>query len=421
MVDTDSSEFRDGWKTLLASFAGLAFGVATLAVSYTIGAFIEPLHAEFGWTRAQILAAGGMASVTVGLISLAVGWLTDRMNVRRLIIGSQLGFGLSFLLMAVGIRSLPTFYATYLLMAVLGAATIAVPFAKLITTEFVRHRGLALGIAMAGTGVCGLLVPPYTAYVVEQFGWRAGYVAIGLLPLAIALPLSTLFVRDRLAESNQAAQTKHKSRPAGRDSDVALPAAVKGYRFWVLFAVFFTGSSVMTALITNFIPILGDRGYPATQAAAMAGSFGLAVIAGRVMVGFLIDRIWAPLVGCTMFLVAAAAIAALGAINLGTECLVVTIILTGLAAGAEVDLTGYLVARYFGLRHFGMIYAGIYMGFALGPGLTTPLFGAGRDALGTYAPGLYVAAIALAGAALLLPTLGRYPEGVGVARLAADG
>ena len=78
---------------------------------------------------------------------------------------------------------------------------------------------------------------------------------------------------------------------------------------------------------------------------------------------------------------------------------------------------GYLVARYFGLRNFGMIYAGIYVGFALGPGLTTPLFGAGRDALGSCVPGLYVAAVALAGAALLLPTLGRYPQRVDLTRL----
>ncbi len=417
MVEADVREFRDGWKTLVASFAGLAFGVATLAVSYTIGTFIEPLRAEFGWTRAQILAAGGMVSVTVGLISLAVGWLTDRMNVRHLIIGSQAGFGLAFLLMAVGIRDLPTFYGLYLLMAILGAATIAVPFAKLITTEFVEYRGLALGLAMAGTGICGLLVPPYTAYIVENFGWRAGYVAIGLLPLTISLPLSILFLRDRLAESTRPADPDQASRLAGSDNDIALPTAIRGYRFWVLFAVFFAGSSVMTALLTNFIPILGDRGYPPTQAAAMAGSFGLAVIAGRVVVGFLIDRIWAPLVGCVLFLVASAAIALLGAIDLGTTGLVILIVVTGLAAGAEVDLMGYLVARYFGLRNFGMIYAGIYVGFALGPGLTTPLFGAGRDALGSYVPGLYVAAVALAGAALLLPTLGRYPQRVGLTRL----
>ena len=158
-VPAEPGEFRRGWGVLLASFAGLAFGVATLAISYTIGVFIDPLREEFGWSRAQIFGAGTIVSLVVGVLSLGVGWLTDRVNVRKLIIVSQLGFGLAFFAMAAGIHNLPSFYALYFLMGVCGVATIAVPFAKIITADFVRNRGLALGLAMSGSGLCGLLVP----------------------------------------------------------------------------------------------------------------------------------------------------------------------------------------------------------------------------------------------------------------------
>lgn len=77
---------------------------------------------------------------------------------------------------------------------------------------------------------------------------------------------------------------------------------------------------------------------------------------------------------------------------------------------------GFLVARYFGLRHFGKIYAAIYIGFALAPGFTTPLLGAARDHYGNYSVGLYVAAVALLGAAVLLISLGRYPPLTGAAQ-----
>jgi len=144
----------------------------------------------------------------------------------------------------------------------------------------------------------------------------------------------------------------------------------------------------------------------------MAGSFGIAVVAGRIIVGYLIDRLWAPLIGFLIFMPAALAIVMLGGGGLSTTALVATILMSGFAAGAEVDLMGYLVSRYFGLRHFGKIYAAIYIGFALGPGLTNPLFGASRDSSGTYELGLMFIAQALVVAAVLFLTLGRYPDSV---------
>ncbi len=141
----------------------------------------------------------------------------------------------------------------------------------------------------------------------------------------------------------------------------------------------------------------------------MAGTFGIAVIVGRIIVGGLIDRIWAPMVGFALFVPAAIATALLGT-NLPLELTVLAIFVAGFAAGAEVDLMGFLVARYFGLRHFGKVYAGLYIGFALGPAICTPIFGGARDALGSYEIPLYAAAAVMFVSAVLLITLGPYPD-----------
>jgi MFS family permease len=389
-----------------------------LSFPYTIGVFIEPLNAEFGWSRAQILTAGSVVSLSVGGLSLLVGWLSDRMNVRTLIISSQIAFGLAFMVMAVGINNLPSFYGLYFLMSVAGMATSAVPFAKLITADFVQNRGLALGIAMSGTGFCALVAPPYAAHIVETFGWRAGYMAIGLLPLVLAMPASLLFIRnpDLLATPGEnvasPGRTTSVQSRTSYSPDNALRSAISSYRFWVLFTIFTLGSSVMTMLLTNFIPILGDRGYSPTLAATMAGSFGITLIAGRIGVGYLIDRFWAPLIGCIVFVPATLAVTLLAALDLGTWGLVIAILMIGLAAGSEVDLMGYLVSRYYGLLHFGKIFAGVYIGFALIPGLITPFFGATRDHYGSYVPGLYLCAIALLIISVLFLTLGPYPNKV---------
>jgi predicted MFS family arabinose efflux permease len=133
------------------------------------------------------------------------------------------------------------------------------------------------------------------------------------------------------------------------------------------------------------------------------------VIAGRVIVGILIDRIWAPGVGFAFFVPAALAVVILAIGDLGTTATVAMIVVAGFAAGAEVDLMGYLVSRYFGLSHFGRIYAGLYVFFAAGPGITTPFFGGARDTYGSYELPLFAAAISLGIAALLLVSLGAYP------------
>ncbi len=411
-MTTEQGEFQRGWGTVLASVVGLAFGVATLAISYSIGVFIAPLNEEFGWTRQQVLLASPIVSIAVMGLTPVVGWITDRFGVRRMIILSQLGFGLGFFLIGAFTYNLWVFLGAYFLLALLGAGTIAVTFAKLITHEFVKHRGLALGLAMTGSGFCGFIVPPYAAYIVETFGWRAGYFALGLLPLVFALPLAIKFVHDppRAGASEQANQDATVAVTIDTTGEMTAGQALKSYRFWAMAVIFMLGSCAITALITNFVPILADEGYPPTQAAAMAGSFGLAVIAGRIIVGILIDRIWAPGVGFAFFAPAALAVVLLGTGELGTVTTIGTIIVAGFAAGAEVDLMGYLVSRYFGLSHFGKIYAGLYVFFALGPGITTPLFGGARDTYGSYELPLYAAAAALGAAALLLISLGAYPR-----------
>jgi MFS family permease len=400
---------------IIACIAGFACSLATLGVTYSIGVFITPLHREFGWNREQILTTQLIVTVIAVLASPIVGWICDRHGVRRLLIASQLGFGLSFFALASRPHSLVEFYSLYGVMALLAAGTLGIPFVKLLTSRFDRRRGLALGIAMTGSGLCGIVVPPYVAAILQHYGWRAAYAGLGLLPLLLALPLTIAFVHDLAparpqgARSPAAAGAQPRVRGTAHDADLGIGGAVRGYRFWFMCVAFFICSGAITAFLTNLVPLLTERGFATTRAASFAASFGLAVIVGRVAVGALIDRYWAPLVGVALFAPAAAAIAALSLLPLSPGWTVGAISLAGLAAGAEVDLMGYLVSRYYDLRHFATVYAAIYMAFALGPGIVVPLLGRMRDLSGSYATGLSVIAAGVLLCGLLLLGLGRYP------------
>jgi MFS family permease len=319
---------------------------------------------------------------------------------------SQLAFGLSFIAIALFVTNLASFYALYALMALCGGGTIAVTFAKLLTLRFVEHRGLALGLAMAGTGLCSVLVQPYAAWVVEHHGWRAGYVALGLLPLLVGFPASWMFVHDDPASRTVVAQPEVAAPTAG----VPWQRAILDRRFWAMGLAMALCSAAMTSLIATFVPMLEDRGYDKGTAAWMAGSFGFAVIGGRVLVGFLIDRWWAPLVGFCFFVPAAIGIAVLALVPLSAPATMACIALAGLAAGAEVDLLAYLVSRYFGQRDFGRIYAGQYLFFVLGPGVLVPLFGVLRAATQGYQAPVLATAAGVMVCGLLLLSMGRYPR-----------
>jgi MFS family permease len=405
-------EFRRHWGLVLASHLGLMLGVSTMAFAYTIGIFTRPLMLEFGWSDAQILAALVFVTVPTLVMAVVAGWIADRYGVRRVVLVSQLAFGLSFFAIALFVTNLASFYALYALMALCGGGTIAVTFAKLLTLRFVKHRGLALGFAMAGTGLCSVLVQPYAAWVVEHHGWRAGYVALGLLPLLVGFPASWLFVRDAPATAPVDAQAGAAGQAGAAAPTAGVPwqRAILDRRFWAMGCAMALCSAAMTSLIATFVPMLEDRGYDKGTAAWMAGSFGFAVIGGRVLVGFLIDRWWAPLVGFCFFVPAAIGIAVLALVPLSAPATIACIALAGLAAGAEVDLMAYLVSRYFGQRDFGRIYAGQYLFFVLGPGVLVPLFGVLRAATQGYQAPVLATAAGVVVCGLLLLSMGRYPR-----------
>jgi len=187
---TSGGEFANGWPLVAASFLGIAFSVSVLGAGYSLGLFVQPLEAEFGWARGQIQLAPLVLAGSVIPMSFVVGWLADRFGPKRLIVFSQLGFGIVYVALGLLTHDLATFYALYFAMGVLVAGTLPMTFTKILTNAFNAKRGFAIGLALSGTGLCAFAVPIYGALLIEQFGWRIGYVGLALLPALIAMPVA---------------------------------------------------------------------------------------------------------------------------------------------------------------------------------------------------------------------------------------
>ncbi|OYQ31634.1 hypothetical protein CHU95_21090 [Niveispirillum lacus] len=397
------SEFSQGWKVVVASALGIGTGLSPIPF-YTIGVFVAPLSAEFGWAVDQIMFS--LMIMTLGAVVMGpiAGMLADRFGVRPVVLASVTLFGLTLAGFALSNGSLTLFYINWLLLSSLGAGTLPVTWTRAVSNWFNTHRGLALGLSLLGTGLFGAGAKLYANYLIGEFGWRTAYIGLALLPLLIALPTAYFLFRDTTDAKAKGAPVRQAHR------GFSLRQAMKGYRFWLLAIAFIPISFAVGGPIPNLEKIFTSKGIDVQQAVQIASIIGPSVIAGRIIGGWLIDRIWAP--GVAFVLLSLPAIACWLLTGDATTPLMATfaVILIGFAAGVEYDMLAFLVSRYYGMRCYGAIYGLVYGFFALGAGFGPYTFGRIFVQTGSYDAGLlYGGVMLLVGAASLL-LLGRYPD-----------
>ena len=399
-------EFGDGWSTALLSLAGVASSVSVLLI-YSLGSLIVPLQQGLGWSRADLqlavsfLAAGGALSVWL------VGALNARFGMRRVTAVSMLALALAFAAVSQLHGSIVWLYAAYFVLPFIGIGTTPVTWTQIVNLRFVRQRGLALSLVLCGSGISAALLPLLLSWSIGRWGWQAGYLTLALMPLAMWV----LRTWSRLP--TRAALPVLQAAASAQSTDAGLPFAtvLRHWKFWVCNVALSLVVSAIYGLATNTVPLLRDIGLAPAVAAGVFGMFGVSLIAGRIVVGALLDRLWAPgvaaaalmlpAVGCLLLLRADA--------HTAVSTLMIATALCGAGSGAEFDIAAYLMSRLFGLRDYGRLF-GLHLALVtIGSALAPFGFAALLRSTGGYGAMLALCAGAcLLGPALLL-TLGRMP------------
>lgn len=375
----------------------MALGV-TAIFFYTQGLFIKPLAAQFGWSRAQASMMPTIFGLTFAVVGPLCGRAVDRFGVRPVTAVSILCLSAGFFALSMMTGDLYQFAAIILFIAVFGSATSAIPYVRLVGSWFDKARGLAIGVIMMGTGVTALFAPRLAGAYIAEHGWRSAYQVLAVVAL-LALPLVLVWGSERTG-----AKTQVQQRAA---AGMSFREAVSTRRFWVLGITFALAGSAIAGLAPHFVPMLQDRGMSLPQAGIAFGWVGIAIVGGRLLTGFLCDHVFAPLIATATL--AMAALGCLGLVYLGPAFAIPGALLIGLSMGAEIDLAGYMSARYFGLRSYGTIFGFQYGLFSLGAGVGPLLNGLLFDRFGNYDAALIAAAaILLLGIPFVL-SLGRYP------------
>lgn len=389
-----------GWQRSLAgAVVGCATGVSALLM-YTNGLFVAGLAQDFGLTRVQFGFGVLLVTMTLAFANPVVGWLVDRVGAKWLSVAGLLLLSAGFATLGSFIHSIQGYYLLQMLVALAGAASGPIAYSKIVNETFVRHRGIALGITMTGIGLTAAAIPPVLAGIIADEGWRSGYHNLAFVPLLGTVLTAVLLPARHAAGSSRSAPV---AQAAAAGSDFLRTKA-----FWMLAGTFFVLSLSFMGLVPHLVPMLGDAGLDPRTAGRFAGQMGLAVIGSRMLVGLALDRVFAPRVALVTCVVAAAG--NLVFLLQGVGAASITAIAMGIALGAELDLMGFLVARYFGLAQFGKIYGWLYFAFIFASGLGPLWVGAVRDGTGSYSLALVGSCVGLLVSCVGFLLMPRYPD-----------
>jgi MFS family permease len=400
---TDYTEFKAGWPVVLSSLLGIGLGLSPLPF-YTLGAFAPHLMKTFHWSLVEIFSALPITTLVVLVAGPAAGFLAGRFGARLVAITSLVLFAFSYMSLGFSNGSLTLYYIQWAVAALVGAGTLPITWTVAVNQRFDRRKGLALGISMMGTGIFGFFCKPLIAWLIPTFGWRGAFVGIGLLPILIALPAAMLLYRERPISESTPAQLRASASPTG----LSFAETIKTWRFWLIALVLIPVSFALSGPLPNMETILTKAGFAGPAIVKLASLIGLSALVGRLVGGWLLDLFWAPAIALFLFAVPGVASLLLAQPHLSTLGAALAIFLVGFSVGVEYDLVAYLVARYFGMRDYTAIYGLLYVFFALGAGVSSPIFGWSVEKTGSYRLILEVGLCLLVVGGLSLLTLGKY-------------
>jgi MFS family permease len=393
------------WRRYGGNLPPAMLGMTLVAVhAYALGVMIAPLEQEFGWSRAEISAGPLVTSVVALLLAVYGGKAVDHFGPRRVAL-----IGVPFYAAALALISTagPSLISWLLLYALLAVALICIypsVWAAAIAQRFERYRGLALAVVLSGTGIASAIVPYLGANLIEAYGWRGAYIGMGALSFVFVFPLVVfLFARDKPPE-RQIDQTLAEVRPAGTKGELLSPKFIRLAIGGVIYSLGATGLGI------NAVPILMEEGFSLIAAAEVAGLIGIGTITGRIVGGFLLDRIDGRFVamGCAIGALSAAIIFL--ATDQSTLAASIACLMLGLTAGAEYDACAYLTTRHFSPRQFAPLFGllGGLFGFTSGiaPFIANTLYGI----FGNYDAILWAIIPMFAISSVMFLSLGRYPD-----------
>ncbi len=360
----------------LFSLVGLSF--------YGLPFFYDFMVKEFGWSRATVTSGNAFGKIIIGpLFGFLAGWIIDRFGPRRLMLAGIMMGGLALVGLSQ-ITALWMFYFFYLFNALGYVCGGPLPNQVMLSRWFDRARGKAMGFAYLGIGVGGAVVPQLARWLEGRLGWHAALATLGLLMIAIALPLAW-FVKEA-----PEGYEKKNVEPAPPVGDI-----LKSRAFYLLAIGSMCSIGAVGGTNQHLKLFMGvDLKYSQETAANVISLVLASSIVGRLLMGWLADKFPKKYVMLIIYTLVSAAIPLLYFVS-APGIIYVFAVVFGIAFGGDYMIIPLMAAELFGLKVMGRVMGIILTADGLAEALAPMLVGYLHDLSGNYTNG-FAALIGLA-------------------------
>ena len=358
-------------------------------IQNTLSAFIVPCSTDFGVTR-SVFTLYSSFSTFAGLLMAPI-WgeyfkdhrFKNVMLVGCLIIGACM-FGYSIA------TNVYWFYVIGAIKGIFQGMLIGVPVPKILSNWFVEKRGLAMGIALAGSGLAGSIMTPIVTATIGSAGWRAGFVQLAVVYLVITIPIILFVIKETPEEMGQKALgwDSVPTAPAGEPrhlSGMTRAQACRSKTFWFYGGALFLTEVCSMGLQNNLIAYLTDLGYTSMYAAKIFSTMMAVLVVGKIVLGRVYDRFGMKTGSVMLFSLMALSGALLCAASRSPIPMVFAVVF-GFANAAPTMQPPYMTGRLLGEREYSRIYGVCQVFDRLGVTLGMPVTAAIRDLTGSYVP-----------------------------------
>lgn len=380
------------WWIVVAGFLLNLAGIGIIMNS--MGVFFKPVIESLGFTRGSFALYFTIAALSMMVMAPLMGKILERYNIR-------LVMGICTTLMAVSFalfsqcRTLGQFYALSVFLGIGSAGTHIIPVSMMITNWFEEKRGLAMGIVFSATGIGGFIFNPFSNWLIENYGWENAYLTLGVIVGLCTIPMALFVVRVRPSDKGLApygtkavSAAYHETAASGLTAREALRAPA----FWLLAGMILFIAIANMGVLHHIVPYLTDVGISSSTAAALMSLHMAVLVAGKLVMGDLADRIGLrrSLIACIVGLVVSIGLlygAAFFWIAVAFN------VLFGFAISVRTVLPPLMTASCLGQKHFGVIYGFLNVFTTLGSAIGVPLSGYIHDWTKSYhiAFALYIA------------------------------
>lgn len=373
-----------GWVVVITFFI---IGTVLFGIQISFGVFFKSIESEFILSRAVTSSIQSVSMLLAGITAFVGGLAIDRYGPKIVLLLMGLFAGLSLLLTSQT-NSPWQLFITYSLLLSMGTGPIFVVITSTVSRWFDKRRGLALGIAGAGSGLGMVVMAPLASYLITRFDWRISYIILGLIAWLVTIPLSRLLKKDpheigTIPDGINLHTNKKINEDKLHPVDLSPLQVLMTRNFWIIAFVWAFLAASAFFIFVHLIPHITDLDFSDGEAAVALGLVGLSSFASRILVGAISDRIGRKLTAVICALIQVGNMLWLIWAH-DLWMLYLFAIVFGFAFSGLVAAMSALIGDIFGLRSIGSIVGMLDIGFGIGAAIGPFIGGLIFDVNGSY-------------------------------------